>query len=304
MTWGQDERRFAYIAPGGHLTVKEVTASVVNGKFQRWLCQTTASVKLSSDRRIHQLLISPKSDRLLAASLGHAQLFSLPTGSPIAEFETGNSKAVLKWSIDPQRKDRVLLVSATTITCFNWSDLTTVGFWKFETQKTAQISKSKVNVQPEKVVPEQGSSVPEVEEVVSIAGGPFLTVTLLHTEGSTFVRERLLLDMSSLPTPAHDAVEVPVIDLVMIPERIANFIARTLGVLNNKVAFIDHSLWVCTWCFQNSKEETGIRRHFFLPRDWVNVDGLKLCQLLADGTLLCPRLGEVAVIRSSLGSAF
>jgi hypothetical protein len=47
--------------------------------------------------------------------------------------------------------------------------------------------------------------------------------------------------------------------------------------------------------------EGGIRGRFFIPRDWVSAEVLSLCRLLADGTVLCPRKGEVAVIRSSLG---
>jgi hypothetical protein len=50
-----------------------------------------------------------------------------------------------------------------------------------------------------------------------------------------------------------------------------------------------------------SGSEGGIRGRFFIPRDWVSAEVLSLCRLLADGTVLCPRRGEVAVIRSSLG---
>lgn len=45
-------------------------------------------------------------------------------------------------------------------------------------------------------------------------------------------------------------------------------------------------------------------QHFFLPQDWVSADVLRLCQVTADGTFLCPRRGEVAVIKSGLGSAW
>ncbi|KAL9633085.1 MAG: hypothetical protein Q9164_004912 [Protoblastenia rupestris] len=43
-------------------------------------------------------------------------------------------------------------------------------------------------------------------------------------------------------------------------------------------------------------------RHFFLPQDWVNADVLRLCQVTVDGRFLCPRKGEIAVIKSGLGS--
>lgn len=61
------------------------------------------------------------------------------------------------------------------------------------------------------------------------------------------------------------------------------------------VAFIDREFWVCTAPFTGSKAGQ-IRRHFFLPRDWVNLDWLELASLTADGKILCPRNGEVAII--------
>ena len=45
-------------------------------------------------------------------------------------------------------------------------------------------------------------------------------------------------------------------------------------------------------------------RHFFLPQDWVSKDVLRLCQVTEDGTFLCPRRGEVAVIKSGLGEGW
>ncbi|KAK5047249.1 hypothetical protein LTR84_006771 [Exophiala bonariae] len=61
------------------------------------------------------------------------------------------------------------------------------------------------------------------------------------------------------------------------------------------VAFIDREFWVCTAPFTGTNAG-HIRRHFFLPRDWVNLDWLELAKLSSDGKILCPRNGEVAII--------
>jgi hypothetical protein len=44
----------------------------------------------------------------------------------------------------------------------------------------------------------------------------------------------------------------------------------------------------------------GVKRHFFLPRDWLNIECLELAIITKDGTLFCPRNGEVAIIRDGL----
>ena len=47
---------------------------------------------------------------------------------------------------------------------------------------------------------------------------------------------------------------------------------------------------------------SAVKRHYFLPRDWIDAQSLALCMMPDDGTLLCPRKGEVAAIKSGLGS--
>lgn len=64
--------------------------------------------------------------------------------------------------------------------------------------------------------------------------------------------------------------------------------------------FLDEDLWVCTAHINGGAG--SVQRYFFIPRDWVDAAGLALCQVLPDGTLLCPCRGEVAVIRSDLAS--
>ena len=43
-----------------------------------------------------------------------------------------------------------------------------------------------------------------------------------------------------------------------------------------------------------------VKRHFFLPRDWQNLDWLELAVMRPDGVLLCPRNGEVALVEEGL----
>jgi hypothetical protein len=44
----------------------------------------------------------------------------------------------------------------------------------------------------------------------------------------------------------------------------------------------------------------GVKRHFFLPRDWLNMECLELAIMTKEGALLCPRNGEVAAVRDGL----
>lgn len=110
---------------------------------------------------------------------------------------------------------------------------------------------------------------------------------------------------------------------VLIAAEVRKKIKFPLGILpDGRLVFINPALWVCSvqlripvsrrrlsawtqFCGgvneeQEEMDTTVIKRHFFIPHDWVTVKDLRLCRVLEDGTVLCPTKGEVAVIRSDL----
>ena len=84
----------------------------------------------------------------------------------------------------------------------------------------------------------------------------------------------------------------------------------------DRLVFLDQNFWVCSWrlplpsnaAFRrpSAAMDSGIleiKRHYFLPGDWISPDCVVLCTVMANGTMLCPRNGEVAVVKcSSLGA--
>ena len=94
-------------------------------------------------------------------------------------------------------------------------------------------------------------------------------------------------------------------------------VKNPIGILpDGRLVFTDRNLWICTALLpflsppavgtsrrvNNSTRPVSnqVKRHFFLPHDWVTASGLRLCRVLRDGTVLCPSKGEVAVIRADL----
>jgi WD40 repeat protein len=66
------------------------------------------------------------------------------------------------------------------------------------------------------------------------------------------------------------------------------------------LAFLDHEYWVCTYVVAADGRAGRVKRHHFLPRDWINMERLELAIMRPDGTLLCPRNGEVAIVANGL----
>ncbi|KAI1259686.1 hypothetical protein F5Y18DRAFT_432995 [Xylariaceae sp. FL1019] len=72
-------------------------------------------------------------------------------------------------------------------------------------------------------------------------------------------------------------------------------IQHLLGCYHDRLVFIDHMNWLCTCTI--GWDMGPVRRHYFLPRDWINASTLHLLAFNKAGTLLCARDGEVAIVR-------
>ena len=67
------------------------------------------------------------------------------------------------------------------------------------------------------------------------------------------------------------------------------------------IVFVDHDDWVCSMALEHeSRTSVDVKRHFFLPQDWLELDNLRLATVSRDGTLYYPRNGEVAVVSNWL----
>lgn len=74
--------------------------------------------------------------------------------------------------------------------------------------------------------------------------------------------------------------------------------ARLIGSYQGHVVFLDHQCWLCTW--EIDTDVSNYKRHFFLPRDWLSPSTLQLVTLNGHGTLLCPKNGEVGIVKNGI----
>lgn len=110
-------------------------------------------------------------------------------------------------------------------------------------------------------------------------------------------------------------------DLLSQVETPLSFLSR------DRLVFLDSDFWVCSWRLPLASASTStrsasipnttasaaaprrpsvpgsldggtaeIKRHFFLPGDWISPDTVALCTVMANGAVACPRGGRVAVV--------
>lgn len=103
----------------------------------------------------------------------------------------------------------------------------------------------------------------------------------------------------------------------LLPPELTSRIREPLAFLSHRrFLFLDTDQCICTWRFppssvptrsqggRNSGKSlevgnTGIEQFYFLPGDWVTSSESKLCVIMSDGTLLCPKNGAVATVESA-----
>lgn len=98
-----------------------------------------------------------------------------------------------------------------------------------------------------------------------------------------------------------------------LPSELVFCIGTPLAFLSrDRLVFLDHNFWLCSWRLplpykSTSRRPSGsgtldgrtteIKRHYFFPGDWISPNSVALCTVMIDGTVLCPRKGEVAVVK-------
>lgn len=329
IVWDEDGRHIAYAELGGRIVIRSVVQ--LNGKSRSefgWSCEPAVSFKASVESGgISQMLFSPDSNFLLVASLNSAQLWSLQSKNIRAVYISPTPGIEHKWIAHPSEKEDVLVFSATMVIALRWTDLKERGRWKIGLPASDGVRREIVEHRQSLYLRQNSSGNPMsppaaedvIDQVIATRNSPYILACF--SQHSSQINQsrgsRLhLIELTSLKPDTAEASS-PIDSAFPIPNSIAATIEKPLNILGEDLlVYLDKSFWVCScriikennnsWPRTELEHQDGAatmtRRHFFLPRDWIDAESLKLCRVMADGTLLCPRKGEVAVIRSDLGS--
>ncbi|KAK1764264.1 hypothetical protein QBC33DRAFT_595577 [Phialemonium atrogriseum] len=223
---------------------------------------------------IRQLVFDETDKLLLFYGARKSRVLSFPGGEIVGDRDTPNQETAV-WVPHPLKPELLLLFTAEAVAIFTW---------RLERQGSTPLHMN-----------------------LDDASGPVFNLRHLPSYCPRF----LLLAFFAispgfivLPTNAisseNEGGESPTpIKPVVVP-RTAQHAAGILP--DGRLVFLDQDLWVCT--VQLHDGGGAIERHFFLPHDWVEDKEIRLCQVLGDGTFICPSKGEVAVIKSNLMSTW
>ena len=114
-------------------------------------------------------------------------------------------------------------------------------------------------------------------------------------------------------SPTFSVADIGQLESIPLPPELVSCIDNPLAFLSrDRLVFLDHNVWLCSWRLPLPSKATTrrpsgsgtldggtaeIKRHYFFPGDWISSASVALCTIMADGTVLCPRKGDVAVVK-------
>lgn len=297
----------AYSMHNGRITVKHLDLSSKPGRVKitaRW-----AEKKPANRGPISQLLFDNACQLLFVCGSERLQVLRLDDGSVIAEKPAEQSGPPARWEASTDDPAVLIAFTGSAVSAFTWSELELQHVIPIDSaQGTSELPPS-TTLTAEALLPSYHPHAHLVVTSFEEASQKYLTFLLLDT---SILRTKFSLPAQSVPINVVSADSEPAIRPVQIPSSIARHIEQPVGLLRDgRLVFLDENLWVCTaqvWDRGGGRATTtsstgdGLTRHFFIPRDWLNSAGMTLCRIQADGALLCPSRGEMAIIRSDLGT--
>jgi WD40 repeat protein/pimeloyl-ACP methyl ester carboxylesterase len=298
IAWSKDERILATGDLGGRICVRNIDASS-GGDIK---IEVVLETKVEDT--LHQLLIHPGSKMLLASTSGRIALWNLEDKT--AKIFHIVTERTTRWLNHPSDADLLIVIHEHEIDICQWSDLSVV--------RTLRILQSSINegVRPGYVRKRSlarpvgiGASHHIVDRTYVSCEGSFILVELCRPSPRSkghYFKDFMLIPV--LQIDKASALGHGFITTQMIPPDLLERLEQPLGFISGEtLAFLDRDFWVCTRALaQHSTGATPakIKRHYFLPQDWLNTECLQLALVTRDGTLLCPRNGEVAAVWNGL----
>lgn len=289
--WSSSRRLIASADDSGKIIVKRLRIKP-DGK---WAVYPLLDLRVGE--AILQILFSSDEACLLISTESSDRLWDVKKKAEVCKRRHG-SRSMRKWLNHPTEQSQLLQVTASR-----------VGLHRWESLSPMPMSVGKQVDEPAVASADAGRVSPG-----SSTGSPGATERLRNIVQSS-THHFLLYEVMPVRTinrrsPGARVELVDMRDLKPRREGGDNLKRKTLeglgqegwqllGNFRDRVVFLDSKNWICT-C--NIGWDMGsVKRHFFFPREWISDTTSQVLILSRQGTLLCARNGEVAIVRYSKG---
>ncbi|RYP06345.1 hypothetical protein DL765_009531 [Monosporascus sp. GIB2] len=299
LVWSEDSCHFAYAEVGGRLTVVHVEATSSGWKHRRVACFKPKQ----QSGNITQLLLSPDSRTLLVAFPQKVQLWYLEPVRLRVTHTYSPMEIASRWAVHPDSPSHVLSITPSECVVYTWSELIKSARWTISATDDAHSAQTAGDLAAHRLDQNPWDSEAVVETVEKAIVTHFKTHLLLTIARRTPHHQlppRFLLLHGNVGL--NGGSETTEAKAVRVPAEVLNQINIPLNVLKNgRLVFLDKSLGICTWHLKSNIGHGAVKRHFFVPRDWISTQNVNLVHVTPLGSILCPLKKEITVIDSTIG---
>ncbi|KAK3347044.1 hypothetical protein B0T25DRAFT_553490 [Lasiosphaeria hispida] len=268
----------------------------------KWAVFPVFEARTGNMETVTQLLFSHDETHLLIGTASSDQIWNLTTKALVYKGgrETG---PVGRWINHPFQATQLVWVDGESLRTFEWA-----GF-KNEATRTISIQGSSIASNGRN---DSKSSLIEVSltsedkptrrttlQALSLStNSRFLVYQTSSVSSHTFNKTNANAEFWLLETRNIQSQTAERINRKRLSE-LSFMVQRFLGCHRDRIVFIDYQGWICT--SEVGGDAGKLRRHFFLPKDWLNTWAAQPLVFTKQGALLVPRNGDVAILRYSKG---
>lgn len=258
----------------GILASADESSRVIIRKIVKHQKDWSASDVLADERlgdSISSLLMSSSNDRLLVSGKYSDDLWT--NQAQKLRSKKFSPQTLRKAISHPSRPDSFIIIERDVARFFRWTDFEEISYLEgLRTSLAAEplVSNSILNN------PQQG--------IVVIAG-----LLRHHKDRSSAKLE--CWHISDLQASHASITQLPGFDML------GPSIEHVIGVSGSRLLFLDTDLWVCSLDLISFVKVTQVRRHFFIPLDWVDSSREILFQLTSKNELVLARKEMLVTIQ-------
>ncbi|KAK6821211.1 hypothetical protein PG987_015611 [Apiospora arundinis] len=290
LAWSASDKYLASVDDSGRIIVKRLEPPTP--EKDRWAVFPVLDFRTDVDDVVCQMVFGNRDGNLLIASSSHVCLYNLKKKKEICRKPVESEGRT--WLNHPKDATLLICIDGHTQHQYFWKDLEPAGEApstkanQSSIPSSAQILRA---VQQTVQVRDQWVLIELMEEAIDTAQ-PYLQ------RGNN--RNFELLNLHKLPgisartVPPSSSTSAATVRQTL--HGLAPHVKQLVGCFQDRVVFLDHQYWLCTWEMELTYSKH--KRHFFLPKDWVSPVALQMLVLNKKGVLLCPRNGEVAIVKS------